>query len=88
MSEKALLTSPSCGGCASIKRALKKKLDDGSLRDIPVSTEEGRKIAKELKLGHVPECIEIGDDGSYKTCSLEDLLDEADDDKGAEENDK
>jgi hypothetical protein len=81
MAEKVLLTLDSCGGCQAVKRALKKKLDDGSLREVAALSEEGRKIGKALHLGQVPECIEIADDGSYKTCSIEALLDEVEEDE-------
>jgi hypothetical protein len=78
MAEKLLLTMDTCGGCQAVKRALKDKLDDGSLREVKASSDEGRKIAKELNLHSVPSCIEY-DDGKYKECDLEELLDEAED---------
>lgn len=77
MSEKVLVTSPGCGGCHHVKHELKDMLADGSIREVPVTTDEGKVIAKELGLRQVPECIEI-DNGKYTVCDLEDLLDEAD----------
>jgi hypothetical protein len=75
---KALLTSPGCGGCHHVKKELKPLLDDGTIREISVTTEEGKAIAKELGVRQVPECLDMGEDGKYTVCDLEDLLDEAD----------
>lgn len=77
MKEKILLTMESCGGCHHVKKELKPLLDDGTIREVSVRTEEGRTIAKELNLRDVPNCVEI-DNGKYTVCDLEDLLDEAD----------
>jgi len=78
MSEKALLTSEGCGGCHHVKKELKSLLDDGTIREIKTSTEEGKTIAKELGLRQVPECLEKDPSGKWSVCDLEDLLDEAD----------
>jgi hypothetical protein len=78
--ERAILVSDGCGGCHAVKGILKPMLDDGTIREIKTSTEEGRAIAKELHLHSVPECIEM-DNGKWSVCSLEDMLDEADERK-------
>lgn len=82
MGQKSIITSPGCGGCHAVKEMLKPLLDDGTITEKPVTTDEGKTIAKELNLKTVPECVEQGPDGKWSVCDLEDLLDEADDRRG------
>lgn len=72
--EKLLLTMKGCGGCAQVKEMLKDDLKSGKIRELTAESAEGKKVADMLKLEEVPECIEKGEDGSYKVCSLEAML--------------
>ena len=73
MPKTILITQEKCGGCKAVKRALADELTSGSIREVPIESEEGEKIADELELDMVPECV-IEDNGKYSKCNLEDLL--------------
>lgn len=74
MSKKILVFHPDCGACKPIKEALKERIASGEIGMLDASTEEGFKIAKDNGVTGVPECLEQNEDGTYKACSLEELL--------------
>jgi hypothetical protein len=74
MTKTLLITQKACGGCAAVKKALKDELSSGEIEEVPIETERGEKIADELGLDMVPECV-YDDDGRYSKCDLERLLD-------------
>lgn len=57
MSEKVILVSPSCPGCTQLKEHLTKLGVIDKYRVIDVSTEEGTRVAEELGISHVPNCV-------------------------------
>lgn len=73
MAKTLLITQKACGGCSAVKKALKEELDRGEIEEVPIETERGEKIADELGLDMVPECV-IDEGGHYSKCDLEGLL--------------
>lgn len=57
MGEKILLFSPECPGCDQLREHLVRLGLVDKYRVIDVSTDEGRRIADELGITHVPSCI-------------------------------
>lgn len=73
MPKTLLVTQKSCGGCAAVKRALSSELASGEIEEVPIESEKGEKIADELGLDMVPECV-IEEGGTYAKCDLDELL--------------
>lgn len=73
MAKKMLITQKGCGGCAEVKDALKDEIASGQIEEVDAESERGEKIANELNLDMVPECVEEVN-GKYKKCSLDKLL--------------
>ena len=59
-----------CGTCNAAKKA-------GMCKDnkcVSVTSKEGNKIAKHLKVQSVPQCYEIGKNGKPKKCNTDKIL--------------
>lgn len=76
MPRKLLVTQDGCGGCKAVKRMLADSLASGEIEEVSVYSEKGKKIADELDLEEVPECVEEFEDGTFIKCDLEQLVKE------------
>ena len=76
MAEKILVTQKGCGGCEGVKKALSEAISKGEIREVAITSDEGNRIADELDLDWVPECVEKSADGKYTKCSLDNLIKE------------
>ena len=74
MTKKNIVVHPGCGYCEGIKTILDPQIKSGEIGVIDASTPDGMAIAKANNLDSVPNCLELQDDGTYKACSIEDLL--------------
>jgi glutaredoxin len=60
--EVLFITMDGCPFCMALKKAWKPLFEQGIIKEIKVSTPEGREIAEKLGLKYVPACIiKIGD---------------------------
>lgn len=78
MGEKIILTSPSCLGCDQLQAHLTKLGIIDKYRVIDVSTEEGQKLADDLGITHVPNCVvveETSEGRRARACSESEFLD-------------
>jgi len=55
--ELILLTNPTCPACDALKRKIAHALQEGWIREVPATTEEGKRIAQELNIMSVPQLI-------------------------------
>jgi hypothetical protein len=76
MSKTLLVTQKGCGGCEGVKNALADVIASGEVTEVSITSDKGEKIADQLGLDWVPECVTDNEDGTYTKCSLEKLLDE------------
>ena len=56
-SELILLTHPMCSACKDLKETLKDAIEQGAIREVPVTGEEGKKIAEKLKIEEYPTLV-------------------------------
>lgn len=65
-----LFTSNHCPSCIAIKELIKEEIEDGTIREINIETENGMKEADKYKILSVPTAIFVKPDGSFKECEI------------------
>jgi hypothetical protein len=63
-----LVSERGCSGCAEVKKLLKRPLEDGEIKEIPIESELGKELDKDFKFKYVPACVIKDSSGKYRKC--------------------
>ncbi len=65
---KYLFTSNRCPHCKSAKKKFKKQLQSGEMKELPIETDKGFKLAEKLNIRAIPTLVECND--KLKKCKV------------------
>ena len=65
---KYLFTSDSCPHCKGAKKKFKKQLKSGEIKELPVDTDKGFRLAEKLNVRSIPTLVECDD--KLKRCKV------------------
>lgn len=83
-----MITSDSCGACATMKEYLSNQIDGGRVEVKRVEDEEGRKLADSLGVQYVPTflCMDSGDPEEMEDAEVADMIKKGDKPPAEQEN--
>ena len=62
------LTAKWCPHCADLKRDNAERFRSGEWKSLDVETKKGMKIAQELNVSYIPQCV-VEENGKFRKCT-------------------